>query len=124
MSEQKDRPDVQQNRESTYYSEQETIEYSRLEIQAIHHLCDAGIINGTEEIERERRYRAEDLLLLRRARRLHQDLGVNLEGIEIIVRLTDRIEALQRELAQYQRIFAQAREKKMGENTSRPEPSG
>jgi DNA-binding transcriptional MerR regulator len=124
MSEQKSHPDIQQNEESTYYSEQETIEYSRLEIQVIHHLCDAGIINGPEEIDKERRYRAEDLLILRRARRLHQDLGVNLEGIEIIVRLTNRIEALQRDLAQYQRILAQTRGKKMGEDVPRPEPSG
>ena len=101
------------------YSEQEAIEYSRLEVQMIRHLCDAGVINVIEENDKERRYYAEDLILLRRARRLHHDLGVNLEGVEIIVRLTARLEALQRELAQYRRTATQTRGKQSG--TTRPE---
>ena len=44
------------------------------------------------------RYREEDIAQLRRIRRLHSDLGVNLAGIEVILRLSVRLEALQREL--------------------------
>ena len=40
----------------------------------------------------------EDIAQLRRIRRLHHDLGVNLAGIEVILRLTARLAALQREL--------------------------
>ena len=53
---------------------------------------------------------AADLALLRRVRRISQDLGVNLEGIEIILRLSARIEMLQQEVAQYQRIAEKAAE--------------
>lgn len=37
-------------------------------------------------------YRAEDLARLRRIRRLTEDLGVNLAGVEIILRLVERLE--------------------------------
>jgi DNA-binding transcriptional MerR regulator len=82
----------------SYYSEQETAEYSRLELQVLRHLSESGVIPGMQVVGEEARYSDEDLILLRRARRLHQDLGVNLEGIEIILRLLVRLDALQREL--------------------------
>ena len=94
----------EQHHEISYHSEQETAKYSRLEVQVIRHLFDAGVMSGIEVIGEERRYSDEDLTQLRRVRRLYQDLGVNLEGIEIIMRLTARVEALQRDLAQYQRM--------------------
>jgi MerR family transcriptional regulator/heat shock protein HspR len=37
-------------------------------------------------------YRAEDLARLRKIRRLTEDLGVNLAGVEIILRLIERLE--------------------------------
>jgi DNA-binding transcriptional MerR regulator len=105
MPEQERHPNGQQGQEDPSYSEQEAIEYSRLETHIIHHLCDAGIIRFVEEGGQKRRYYAEDLILMRRVRRLHHDLGVNLEGVEIIVRLTARLDALQRELAQYKKVI-------------------
>jgi DNA-binding transcriptional MerR regulator len=88
---------------TAYYSEQETAEYCRLDFQAIHYLTEAGVIGSVQVVgEEQRRYDAADLTLLRRVRRLHQDLGINLEGIEIIVRLAERIEMLQHEVARYQ----------------------
>ena len=90
-------------RVATYYSEQETAHYSRLEVQIIQHLTEAGVISGIQVVgEEQRRYDAADLALLRRVRRLYQDLGVNLEGIEIILRLSARIEMLQRSLSRAQ----------------------
>lgn len=90
---------------TAYYSEQETAEYSRLEIQTIHSLAEAGVISGVQVMgEEQQRYNAADLALLRRVRRLQQDLDINLEGIEIIMRLAARIEVLQHELARYQAI--------------------
>ena len=84
----------------SYYSEQETAEYCRLEVQFLHQLCDSGIIQGIDVAGEERRFSDEDLTQLRRVRRLYQDLNVNLEGIEIIMRLSARLEALQRQIAQ------------------------
>ncbi len=106
----------QQNRMTSYYSEQETAQYSRLEVQVIRFLCDAGVMSGIDVSGEERRYSDEDLLLLRRVRRLHQDLCINLEGIEIIVRMTAHIEALQHELAHYQRMIGQVQEEEMRNN--------
>lgn len=45
-----------------------------------------------------------DLLDLRRIRRL-QELGVNLQGIEIILRMRRRIQVLQAELARWERTW-------------------
>ncbi len=108
----------QQTRIITYYSEQETAEYSRLEVQIIRHLCEAGVISDLQIVGEERRYSDADLARLRRARRLYHDLGVNLEGIEIIMRLIARVEALQRELAQYHATAAQTGQSAKGKNHS------
>jgi DNA-binding transcriptional MerR regulator len=49
-----------------------------------------------------------DLLELRRIRRL-QELGVNLQGIEIILRMRRRIQLLQVELARWERAWGSSR---------------
>jgi MerR family transcriptional regulator/heat shock protein HspR len=57
-------------------------------------------------VGRRRFYRPGDLKRIRKASRLEQDLGINLAGVEVILRLTDQLEDLQRRLADYE---AQAR---------------
>ncbi len=85
---------------TTYYSEQETAEYSQIEVQMLRRLHHVGLIHGIEVADEEPRYSDVDVALLRRIRRLHRDLGINLAGIEVILRLSARIEELQREKAQ------------------------
>ncbi len=92
---------LQNSRITSYYSEQETSEYSRLEMQAIRFLTDAGVISGINVAGEGHRYSDDDIALLRRVRRMSHDLGINLEGIEVILRLLSRIEALQYEQRQY-----------------------
>ena len=46
----------------------------------------------------ERRYSEADLRRIRKIRRLTEHLGVTLAAVEIILRLTDEVEALQRAL--------------------------
>ena len=87
----------------SYYSEQEAADYCRLEVQVLRQLSESGVIPGMLVVGEEVRYSDEDILLLRRARRLYEDLGVNLEGIEIILRLLVRLDALQRELDNYKK---------------------
>ena len=91
---------IQTNQGTIYYTEQETAEYSQVEIQMLRRLQADGLVEGVEISSEERRYRQEDIARLRRIRRLHSDLGVNLAGIEVILRLSARLEALQRELEQ------------------------
>ena len=88
---------IQTNQEILYYTEQETADATQIEVQLIRRLQTAGLVEGVMIHDEERRYREEDIAQLRRIRRLHRDLGVNLAGIEIILRLTARLEALQRE---------------------------
>ncbi len=92
---------IQNGNTTSYYSEQETSEYSRLEVQIIHQLRDAGVLGFIDVAGEEPRYSDDDIAQLRRVRRLHHDLGINLEGIEVILRLYARLEALQQELARY-----------------------
>src|ERR1700680_3020587 len=89
---------IQSEQSTIYYSEQETAEYCQLEVQMIRRLQAAGLVEGIDISGEERRYTEEDIAQLRRIRRLHRDLGVNLAGIEVILRLTARLEASQREL--------------------------
>ena len=92
---------LQQSYATSYYSEQEAAQYSRLEIQEVRYLTDAGVLSNVDVIGEARRYSEEDIALLRRAHRLYHDLDINLEGIEVILRLSAQLEALQRELERY-----------------------
>lgn len=85
---------------TTYYTEQETAEYSQIEVHMLRRLRSVGLITGIEVSGEEPRYSEADVAQLRRIRRLHRDLGINLAGIEVILRLSAHIEALQRELEQ------------------------
>ena len=44
-----------------------------------------------------RLYSAQDIERLREVKRLMEDLGVNLAGAEVILRMRDRLEALEQE---------------------------
>jgi len=90
---------LQQYRSSSSYSESETAAACHLGIGAIRHLRALGLIEGAET-GGELRYNEEDVLQLRLIRRLQRDLGVNLAGVEVIVRLLKRLEAAHRELEQ------------------------
>ena len=94
---------IQSSQSTAYYSEQEAAEYCQMEVQMLRRLQSVGVIQGTAIAGEERRYSDEDIAQLRRIRRLHCDLGVNLAGIEIILRLSARLEALQRELERSKR---------------------
>jgi DNA-binding transcriptional MerR regulator len=88
---------------TTYHSEQQAAEYSRVEVEVLRHLSEAGVLPGMQAVGEEVRYSDDDITILRRVRRLYEDLGVNLEGVEVILRLHARLEALQRELEQYKK---------------------
>ena len=48
--------------------------------------------------DRTPRYSEEDVRRIRRLRRMQRDLGLNMAGLEVAVRLLDQLEALQRRL--------------------------
>jgi MerR family transcriptional regulator, heat shock protein HspR len=93
---------LQRYRSSSSYSERETAAASHLGIGTLRHLRAVGLIEG-EETSGELRYSEEEVTQLRRIRRLQRELGVNLAGVEVIVRLLKRLEAAHQELEQERR---------------------
>jgi len=53
-----------------------------------------GIDPGTAS----RVYSEDDIRRLRRIRRIQRDLGLNLEAVQVVMRLVDQIEQLQRQI--------------------------
>lgn len=84
---------------SLSYSERETAEASHLGIGAIRYLHTLGLIEG-KKTNGGLRYSEEEVIQLRRIRRLQHDLGVNLAGVEVILHLLKRLEAIHHELEQ------------------------
>jgi MerR family transcriptional regulator/heat shock protein HspR len=60
----------------------------------------AGIVRPARVEGRRMLFGATELAHLRRVRRLSDDLGLNIAGIEVVLRLQDQISTLQRELAE------------------------
>ncbi|MFN3690419.1 MAG: heat shock protein transcriptional repressor HspR [Fimbriimonadales bacterium] len=59
-----------------------------------------GLIQPHRVGNSKRLYSEADIARLRRIQRLTQQLGVNLAGVDIILRLLDRIEQMNREMAE------------------------
>ena len=47
-------------------------------------------------------YQPDDLKRIRKANRLERDLGINLAGVEVVLRLTEQIADLQQRLTRYE----------------------
>ena len=59
-----------------------------------------GIIEPYRSRGNIRLYSEEDIVLLRRVKSLVDDMGVNLAGVEVILRMAQRINELQNEVEQ------------------------
>lgn len=65
--------------------------------QTLRYYERAGLVAPARSRGRIRLYSLQDLERVREIRRLVEDLGVNLAGVEVILRLTEQIRALQEE---------------------------
>jgi MerR family transcriptional regulator/heat shock protein HspR len=65
--------------------------------QTLRYYERAGLVQPARSKGRIRLYSLHDLERVRQIRRLTEDLGVNLAGVEVIMRLTDRIRGLESE---------------------------
>lgn len=88
---------LQQSRPSAWYSERETGAASHVSISSIRHIRALGLIEG-DETSGKLRYSEEEVAQLRRIRRLQHDLGINMAGVEVILRLLKRLDAVHQEL--------------------------
>jgi hypothetical protein len=92
-----------------YYSLEVTTSKTRLGRTAVERCVSFGIIHPVERLETVAEegpfYSEEDLLRLRRVRRLISELGLNWAGVEVVMRLTDQLEMMQNEITRLRRLM-------------------
>ena len=69
-----------------------------------------GIIEPYRSQGNIRLYSERDIALIRRAKSLVEDMGVNLAGVEVILRMAQRMSELQNELEQARQEIKKLRE--------------
>src|SRR5215216_6564268 len=69
--------------------------------QTLRYYERAGLLRPSRSKGNIRLYSQEDIDQARQIKRLIDDLGVNLAGVEVILRLTDRIRRLEEELTEH-----------------------
>ncbi len=70
--------------------------------QTLRYYERAGLVHPTRSRGRIRLYSQRDIDRLRKISRLTDELGVNLAGVEVILRLTETLTILQQELEKHQ----------------------
>lgn len=73
--------------------------------QTLRHYEALGLVVPQRSRGNIRLYSPRDIERLRKITRLTQELGVNLAGVEIILRLSEQLEALQSELIRKEASF-------------------
>jgi len=66
--------------------------------QTLRYYEKVGLIEPSRSMGRVRLYSNRDIERLRQVRTLMNDLGVNLAGVEVILRLTERITEMERQM--------------------------
>ncbi len=69
-----------------------------------------GVIEPGRSKGNIRLYSERDVEILRRVKTLMDDLGVNLAGVEVILRMSERLLEMQREIKQFQGELEKLRE--------------
>lgn len=92
--------------------------------QTLRHYERAGLIRPSRTMGRQRLYSVADIERIRRLRALIEDMGVNLAGAEVALKLMARIEELENEVAELTSTVAFLRQQKKRQNDSRNRPGG
>jgi len=74
-----------------------------------------GLLRPSRSRGRIRLYSQSDINRLRQIQRLINDLGVNLAGAEVILRLTDRLQQMEREMEQLRQELQRLRNRMLPE---------
>jgi MerR family transcriptional regulator/heat shock protein HspR len=77
--------------------------------QTLRYYERAGLVEPARSKGRIRLYSLHDLERVRQIRRLTDEMGVNLAGVEVIMRLTDRIRELEDDVEELQAEVRQLR---------------
>ncbi len=93
-----DKPNQPVDGETLYYSLEVVTTMTRLGPNVIQKCIQIGLIQPSSSVSKEPRYTDSDLVRLRKVRRLIQEIGLNWAGVEVVMRLTDELDRLHREL--------------------------
>ena len=72
---------------------------ARIPVARVRRYVRVGLVRPVRVERRVAYFGSAELAQLRRIRRLHQDLGINTAGVEVVLRLLGEIELLQLKLA-------------------------
>ena len=92
--------------------------------QTLRHYERAGLIWPSRTMGRQRLYSMADIERIRRLRVLTEDMGVNLAGAEVALKLMARIEELETEVAELTSTVNFLRQQGHRPNDSRNRPGG
>jgi MerR family transcriptional regulator/heat shock protein HspR len=81
--------------------------------QTLRYYERAGLVRPSRSRGRIRLYSVADINRLRQIQRLINDLGVNLAGAEVILRMGERIEQLQEEIEETRRQLQRLRDRRL-----------
>ena len=90
--------------------------------QTLRHYERAGLIWPSRTIGRQRLYSMADIERIRRLRTLTEDMGVNLAGAEVALKLMSRIAELEAEVATLTQTVNTLRQQKNRQKDSRYRP--
>ena len=83
-----------------------------LHAQTLRYYERAGLVWPSRSVGRQRLYSVADIERLRRIKNLTEDMGVNLAGVEVALKLMGRIEQLEQEVrrltGEVERLVAEA----------------
>ena len=74
-----------------------------LHAQTLRYYERAGLIEPSRSRGNRRLYSSEDVERLRRIKTLMDDLGVNLAGVEVIIRMAGRMAEIEREIQELEK---------------------
>ena len=91
-----------------------------LHAQTLRYYERAGLIEPSRSKGKNRLYSQRNIERLMRIRSLTDDLGLNLAGVEVIMRMGDRIGGMEREIEELRRDLARARGRPRALTDGRP----
>jgi MerR family transcriptional regulator/heat shock protein HspR len=80
--------------------------------QTLRYYERAGLLTPARSKGNVRRYSVRNIAQAQQIKSLIQDLGVNLAGVEAIVRLTERVRELEAEVAELRAVVAAQRRRR------------
>ena len=83
--------------------------------QTLRYYERAGLISPSRSRGNIRLYSTRDIERAQQIKRLIEDLGVNLAGVEVIIRLTERLRDLERENESLRAELARAKQRQIAE---------